>query len=364
MGDLVREVQRRGKRHLVIDFRYVDSSGRKQRYRHDASVQNWTAARAEAKRLQEMAIKTGSVGIERPESETLSAFVDGTFAAVFLPTFRKATRVRYEALVEQGIREAFGHKRLDAISTMQLRAYGTELLKRGIQPRGHLNLVKTIFRCAVQSGAMAAAPEVPKLGKPSKKLPDAPTVEEVAAMLHHAKGWIRTAIALAAYAGLRQGEVRALEVRDVDLKEGRLTIRRALSEDDLTTPKSGHERAIPIASELVPILAEAVKGKFPMTRVVVNTRGHTPGRAHVLSALKDMQRRHGLRERSFHSLRHAFCSRLASVGANVEAVRLLAGHSSISVTQRYVHARGDELVDAISRLGGNSGVTAKRDVCK
>jgi integrase len=36
-------------------------------------------------------------------------------------------------------------------------------------------------------------------------------------MLTHARGWLRTAIALAALAGLRMGEVRALDVRDVDV---------------------------------------------------------------------------------------------------------------------------------------------------
>jgi integrase len=39
-------------------------------------------------------------------------------------------------------------------------------------------------------------------------------------MLGKAGGWLRIAITLAAFAGLRQGEMRALEVRDVDLKSG------------------------------------------------------------------------------------------------------------------------------------------------
>lgn len=39
------------------------------------------------------------------------------------------------------------------------------------------------------------------------KLPSAPTDEEVDAMLEASRGWLNTAIALAAFAGLRQGEV-------------------------------------------------------------------------------------------------------------------------------------------------------------
>jgi site-specific recombinase XerD len=61
----------------------------------------------------------------------------------------------------------------------------------------------------------------------------------------------------------------------------------------------------------------------------------------------------GVREWSFHSLRHYFCSALIRRGVGVEAVRLLAGHSKLDVTQRYVHATGDDLRAAIARLPGN-----------
>lgn len=40
-------------------------------------------------------------------------------------------------------------------------------------------------------------------------------------------------------------------------------------------------------------------------------------------------------------------------GASIEAVRLLAGHSKLDVTQRYVHAEGGELRSAVGLLSGN-----------
>jgi site-specific recombinase XerD len=51
-------------------------------------------------------------------------------------------------------------------------------------------------------------------------------------------------------------------------------------------------------------------------------------------------------------LRHYFCSKLLSCGASVEAVRLLAGHSDLAITQRYVHALGNDLRAAIAKLCG------------
>jgi site-specific recombinase XerD len=40
-------------------------------------------------------------------------------------------------------------------------------------------------------------------------------------------------------------------------------------------------------------------------------------------------------------------------GANLEAVRERAGYSKLHTTQRYVHATGADLPDAIRRLPGN-----------
>jgi len=222
-----------------------------------------------------------------------------------------------------------------------------------VQTRGAMNLLRTILHAALDLGALDGMPKVPKLGKQGRKLPDAPSDDEVEAMLKHACPWLRTAIAFAAYAGLRMGEVRALEVRDVDLEGSRLLIRHALSENEVVTPKSGNERPVPLSPPLRAALTDALRGKLPRARVITNGRGSTPGRQYLLAALKNLQRRAGLDERSFHSLRHYFCSTMVRHHASLEAVRELAGHSSIAITQRYVHSTGTDMEDAISKLPGN-----------
>jgi site-specific recombinase XerD len=50
-------------------------------------------------------------------------------------------------------------------------------------------------------------------------------------------------------------------------------------------------------------------------------------------------------------LRHYFCSTLIRRGASLEAVRVLAGHGSLSITGGYVHATGKDLEAAVARLG-------------
>jgi site-specific recombinase XerD len=138
----------------------------------------------------------------------------------------------------------------------------------------------------------------------------------------------------------------------VDFKRGHILVRHALSADEVLPPKSGHERVVPLAPELRAVLEEAVRLKMPHVRIIVNERGETPTRQRVLGRFKRLESKLGLREWSFHSLRHYVCSTLIRRGDSVEAVRLLAGHSKLDVTQRYVHATADDLRAAIARLPG------------
>ena len=43
----------------------------------------------------------------------------------------------------------------------------------------------------------------------------------------------------------------------------------------------------------------------------------------------------------FHDLRHTFVNRLVEKGVDVETVRDLLGHHSITITQRYTHSTDD-----------------------
>ena len=356
-SSFVRKVKRAGKSVRVIDFFWVDRAGRRQRYRRDATVQAAAAADAEAHALWLRATTTGTLDV-KSSTPTFRVFFEGTFRALFLPRYRPSTRVRYVALAGQGSLDAFGSYKLDAIDGPAVRGFIAELLARGVLPRPHVNFVRTVLRAAVDIGVLAEMPALPKVAKQGRKLPDAPTDADVSKLLANASGWLLTAIALAVFAGLRQGEVRALEVRDVDRAGGRILVRRALSEGEVVAPKSGNERVIPLAPELAAVLATAMRDMLPRSRVVLTAAGLTPPRTAVLARLKALQARLGLPPRSFHQLRHYFCSALVRRGASVEAVRLLAGHSNLAITQRYVHAVGDDLRDAIGRLGGNRVETA------
>jgi integrase len=277
--------------------------------------------------------------------------VRGPFEQLYMPTYRPTTARRYRELHAQRVLAFFGNKALDEIGPTDFRAFAASLHVDGVQTKGPITVARTVMRAAHESGVIEKLPDIPSgLVVASRKVADIPSSEEVERMLR-APGWLGLAIALGAMAGLRMGEVRALEVRDVDFERHRLLVRRAMSEDASLTPKSGHEREVPLAAGLEARLRDAAKDKLPRARVVVDDAGQTPRRQQVLHQFKRYLRNNRLREHSFHSLRHYFISELMKCGASAEAVRVLAGHSKLEMTQRYAHAAPADLRAAIDRLG-------------
>ncbi len=59
-----------------------------------------------------------------------------------------------------------------------------------------------------------------------------------------------------------------------------------------------------------------------------------------------------------HLLRHTFCSHLAMRGAPARAVQELAGHSELSMTQRYMHLSPAALESAIELLDRRGNIVA------
>jgi integrase len=352
-----RKETRAGKAHWIIDFRFRDRDGRTQRCRQDARVQTAAGARAEAERLKLYTAEHGTLEAQ-VEVPTFTEFWNGQFGALVLPRYRPATVERYKRLFASDLRPVVGRTRLDAVGAPESRALQVRVIERGADPRPQLALLRTVLREAFELEVIARAPRLPPLPPKPKKLPAAPPLEVVQRLLDGSSGWLRVAIALAVFGSQRNGEVRALRVMDVDFGGIVVNVRKAFSADLVVTPKSGDERAVPLAEPLRAILIEAAKGKKPTDRLVVNTAGHTPSRQRVYRAFIALQHRLGITPTwSFHSLRHGFGTHAARQGASIEAIREMMGHADLASTARYLHATGSDKRRAIELLEGNWGET-------
>jgi integrase len=149
-------------------------------------------------------------------------------------------------------------------------------------------------------------------------------------------------IRVAAYAGLRRGELLALRWRDIDFEGSALTIARAMSAGVESTTKSGRVRRVPLADQAAAALDRVSRrGHYttPGDLVFCNVFGRPLDGSALRRRFRRAQVAAGVRPLRFHDLRHTFGSLLASRGVDVVTIQKAMGHSALSTTSRYLHAR-------------------------
>jgi integrase len=150
-------------------------------------------------------------------------------------------------------------------------------------------------------------------------------------------------------AGLRLGEILALEWRDIELTSRRLTVQRSDWLGHVTVPKGGRSRQLPMTRRLTAALKSA--RHLRSDRVLCLSDGSAMTRDRVIKAVRGVQRVAGV-DQGVHILRHTFCSHLAMKGAPARAIQELASHADLSTTQRYMHLSPAATEDAIRLLDG------------
>ena len=154
--------------------------------------------------------------------------------------------------------------------------------------------------------------------------------------------------------GLREGELFALRVEDLDLDARQVHVRHtygaAALPDEGTgravptyvegTPKNGKGRVVGIASDLDVVLRAHIGTR--RTGLVWSVRPRDDGDAHVrVSNIRGPWERVAAAARlpqyGIHAMRHSFASQLAMGGVPLAHVQALLGHSTIAMTERYAH---------------------------
>ncbi len=237
--------------------------------------------------------------------------------------------------------------------------------KRPSTVRNVLMPLRVIFRRGIRDGVVVVNP-TSELDLPADtgRRDRFATPAEAAALLAVLDPGDRAAWALALYAGLRLGEVRALEWSEVDLDAGELHVRRAWCNrtKQMTAPKTpAAERMVPVAGELRQILLEyrLLTGRVG-GGLVVSRRG---GGVESADALADRAERawnaSSLEPLSMHDARHTYASLMILAGVPITALARFMGHTSITTTvDRYGHLYPTErrtAAAALDRLLGLSG---------
>ena len=350
-----------------VDIRVVLADGTKRRDRKRAPVSSKSAAvRWAQARERELLIQPPVVPTEpRKEVPTLQAF-----AGRFLDGYARANRQKPSTVItKEGILRVhlvplLGSKRLDANTNEDVQRLKSALRARAAKTVNNvLTVLNVLLRIAVEWREIDRMPCTVRLVKaltPSAVFHDFDTYERLVEAAHTSSSTAYLIVLLGGEAGLRCGEMIALEWADIDLAKRQLCVQRSSWDGHVTAPKGGRLRHIPLTVRLAKALHEHrhLKGSL----VICDERGGALHRRTVRALVGRAARRKHINNDGVHVLRHTFCSHLAMRGAPARAIQELAGHANITTTQRYMHLSPAAIEGAIRLLDQPSPVPVRGDI--
>jgi integrase len=163
---------------------------------------------------------------------------------------------------------------------------------------------------------------------------------EIALLTSHAENTQdATLFAVAAFTGLRLGELLALRWGDVDFGKRIVHVRRSYVLGREDTPKSHKVRSVPLIDQAA-VALDGLSRRELFTddgdRVFVNDVGEVLGQDLLRRRFKGALTRALLEPMRLHDLRHTFGT-LAVQVFPLSDVRAYMGHANIETTMIYVH---------------------------
>jgi integrase len=146
---------------------------------------------------------------------------------------------------------------------------------------------------------------------------------------------------VAAFTGLRMGELLELRWRYVSFERATITVAASWSGGEVTSPKSRKPRTVPLAMPAAAELARlAVRPWFTGSDDLVfcSTLGGHLDPSGLRRRPRRAQEAAGLRPLRFHDLRHSFGS-LVVREVDTATLKAWMGHAKLTTTERYLHSK-------------------------
>ena len=332
--------------------RHSDGSVRRKRELLDASVATIGAAR-KALRAARADTERGRLVHDAREAPTFAVFAEDYVAARAPEIPASIDRVR---LTVNAACRAFGPVPIDKVAPLHVERFKTQRLGScapGTVKRD-LAVLNALFRAAVRVYRVRADNpcEYVRVGRFQEAPRRVLTVDEERRLIEAAAPHLRAFIVVAIQTGMRLGELRRLEWRDVDFAANRATLRETKSRKVQTVPLNR------IARES--LLALRGPGRVG---AVFAYEGRPFGAPRL--GIAAAARRAGIGHVSCHSFRHTCATRLLQAGVDIRTVQAWLRHASIMTTARYLHgadlsAAGEKLA-AYSESGLEVASTLRTD---
>ena len=310
--------------------------------------------RAEVVRKVRQVLQSQELGLTLgPERQTVADYLERWLEDVAKPGVRPKTYRTYLDITRQHLIPSLGKRKLVKLAPQDVRRFMGEKLADGLSPKTVKHLRDTL-RCALNvavkdglltrnAAALAEAPRAERKEMLSFTPDEARCfLEDVAG--HRLEALFSVTLAL----GLRQGEILGLRWIDIDLENGRLTVRLQLQRNDgklqLVEPKTAKSARVLMLPQVAVSALAAHKLRQEEERALAGSRWvetgmvFTTGIGTMLDQRSLLRQFYKILETSelprirFHDLRHSAATLLLAQGVHPRLVMDLLGHSSIVVT--------------------------------
>jgi len=240
----------------------------------------------------------------------------------------------------------FGDLPLEAITVDVADRWRQELLAEGLSANS-INKLRwkgeAIYKRAQRVWGITTNPFAIVERQPQRPPEDFNVLEPAETMLlaaHAADDQDAAFYTVAAFTGLRLGELRALRWADLNFTDRLVHVRRSFTEGRLKAyPKGRRRRSVPMIDQIIPPLDRLSQREHftdPEDLVFVNATGGvieaSALRRRMYAAIDAAQLKHV----RIHDLRHSYCT-MAVRAYRLDEVKAYAGHVDIATTMRYVH---------------------------
>lgn len=336
-------------------YRGPDGRERTKTFRVKVDAQKWLATNgADLARGTWVDPKAGEV--------TFRAFAEDWLA--HRPDLRPRSIILYRSLLRRHLLPTFGDIAIGRMTPSAVSRWHAALAARhpGSAASGY-RLLRAIFATAVRDERLVRSPCRVEKGATDRAV-ERPlfTIAEVQALTDAMPINLRAAVVLAAWGGLRRGEVLGQRRQDIDPLRSRVRVEQAQVElNDGSVIFGPPKTDAGVRTVHLPPHAMAEVKRHLAAHVAAGQdallfagRGGVPMRPRTLAtAFRAARRSVGLDQVHFHDLRHFSLTMAAATGATTKELMRRAGHSSPAASLRYQHATEDRdraIADALNDL--------------
>jgi integrase len=267
---------------------------------------------------------------------------------------RANTKAGYRTILRQYLRPAFGSYPLGRIDVLAVRTWLARLEAEGVGQATRAKayrLLARILGAAVEARYLGVNPcSIRGAASDGTSEMRIVTVEQVAAIADQVPPRYRALVLVAAFGGLRWGELAGLRRKRIDLQAGTVTVAEQLVEVNgafsLGPPKStAGRRTVTLPAVVVATLAEHLTDHTeasPDAFVFLSSQGRHLRRSNFNRRVwQPATQAAGVEGLRVHDLRHTAGTLATAAGGSLREVMHRLGHSTTVAAVRYQHVMAD-----------------------